>query len=120
MIRFHIGIAAVAMLCDGAFAGEPGHSETMLDRLAGHWVLSGKIARRQTTHDISADWTLNRGYLRIHEISREKAPSGEPSYEAIIFIAYYPKTEEYTCLWLDSTSNEGLNAQGLGHARRSG
>ena len=96
MNRFNIAIAALAMLWNGAFGGEPGHSEAMLDRLAGHWVLTGKIARKQTTHDISADWTLNHGYLRIHELSREKAPSGEPSYEAIIFIAYDAKTEEYS------------------------
>ena len=119
MNTWHIAIAAVAILCDGAFAGEPGHSEAMLDRLAGHWVLSGKIAGRETTHDISADWTLNHGYLRIHEISREKDPSGQAAYEAIIFIAYNAKTEDYTCLWLDSTSNEGLNAQGMGHAKLS-
>jgi len=108
------------MLCYRAFADEPGQSEIILDRLAGHWVLSGKLRGRETTHDISADWTLNHGYLRIHEISREKKPSGEAAYEAIVFIAYNPRTEDYTCLWLDSTSNEGLNAQGIGHAKRSG
>ena len=89
----------------------------MLDRLAGHWVLSGKLAGKETTHDIASDWVLNRGYLRLHEISREKKASGEPAYEAIIFIAYNPRTEDYMCLWLDSTSNEGLNAEGMGHAK---
>jgi hypothetical protein len=118
MNRWHITFVAAAALCGGAFAGELAHPEALLDRLAGQWVLSGKIAGRETTHDISADWTLNHGYLRIHEVSREKGPSGEDSYEAIIFISYNAKTEDYTCLWLDSTSNEGLNAEGLAHARR--
>jgi hypothetical protein len=119
MKRWHIAVFAVAMLCDGAFAGEPEHSETLLDRLPGNWVLSGKLAGQETTHDIAADWALNRGYLRIHEISREKAPSGTAFYEAIIFISYNAKTDDYTCLWLDSTSNEGLVAEGFGHAKRS-
>ena len=119
MNRWHIAIIAGAMLCDGAFAGEPGHSEALLGQLAGNWVLSGKLAGRETTHDISADWALNRGYLRIHEISREKAPSGAAFYEAIIFISYKAKTDDYTCLWLDSTSNEGLVAEGFAHAKRS-
>jgi hypothetical protein len=119
MKRWHIAVFAVAMLCDGAFAGEPEHSETLLDRLPGNWVLSGKLAGQETTHDIAADWALNRGYLRIHEISREKVPSGTAFYEAIIFISYNAKTDDYTCLWLDSTSNEGLVAEGFGHAKRS-
>lgn len=118
MNRWNIVVVAVAVLCGAAFAGEPRHPEALLDRLAGQWVLRGKIAGRETTHDISADWTLNHGYLRIHEISHEKEPSGQASYEAIVFISYNAKIEDYTCLWLDSTSNEGLNAQGLGHARR--
>ena len=119
MNRWPIAVFAVAVLCNGAFASEPGHSEALLDRLAGNWVLSGKLAGRETTHDISADWALNRGYLRIHEISREKAPSGAAFYEAIIFISYNAKTDDYTCLWLDSTSNEGLVTEGFGHAKRS-
>jgi len=118
--RIPIAIAALALLGQGAFSGEQGRSETMLDRLAGHWVLSGELAGRETTHDILGDWTLNHGYLRLHEISREKTPTGQPAYEAVVFISYNAKTEEYTCLWLDSTSNEGLVPDGFGHAKLSG
>ena len=121
MNKSQIAIAAAVMVCGQASfaAAQPDRQEPMLDRLAGRWVLSGKLAGKETTHDISADWTLNHGYLRLHEISREKKPSGEPAYEAIIFIAYNSKTLDYTCLWLDSTSNEGLNAEGITHARQS-
>jgi len=119
MKRWHSAVFALAMLCDGAFAGQPAPSDALLDRLVGNWVLSGKLAGQETTHDISADRELNRGYLRIHEISREKAPSGAAFYEAIVFISYNAKTDDYTCLWLDSTSNEGLVAEGFGHAKRS-
>lgn len=120
MNKWHIGIAVVAMLCYGALAAEQEHPEAMLNRLAGQWVLSGTLAGRETTHDVSADWTLNHGYLRLHEVSRAKKASGDAVYEAIIFIAYNEKTKDYTCLWLDSTSNEGLNAQGIAHARSKG
>jgi hypothetical protein len=120
MNRWHIGVCAVAMLGNGVFAVEPGHPDALLDQLAGNWVLSGRLAGRETTHDIAAGWTLNRGYLRIHEVSRENAPSGAASYEAIVFISYHAKTDDYTCLWLDSTSNEGLVTEGFGHAKRNG
>jgi hypothetical protein len=119
MNRWQIAILAGALLWHGALAGEPGHPEALLDRLAGNWVLSGKLAGRETTHDISAGWTLNRGYLRVHELSREKAPSGAAAYEAIVFISYNAQTDDYTCLWLDSTSNQGLVPEGFAHAKRS-
>lgn len=92
----------------------------LLDRLAGNWVLQGTIAGKQTTFDVHADWVLNREYLRMHEISREKNSNGNPAYEAIVFISWDAKAQEYVCLWLDSTEGGGLSAQGLGHGKRSG
>ena len=118
MNKWYIAVASVVILNGGVFGGEPGRAEAFLDRLAGKWMLSGKLAGREVTHDIAADWTLNHGYLRIHEISRERGPSGQAAYEAIIFISYNAKTDDFTCLWLDSTSNEGLTAAGLGHAKQ--
>jgi hypothetical protein len=91
-----------------------------LDRLAGDWVLEGTIAGKQTTHDMHADWVLNREYLRLHEVSREKNANGNPAYEAIIFIEWNVKAQEYICLWLDSTSGGGLSAKGLGHGKPAG
>ena len=88
----------------------------LLDRLAGDWVLSGNIGGRHTTHDIHAEWVLNREYLRLHEISREKQPNGQPKYEAIVFISWDTKTHEYTCVWLDSTAGGGLSGP-IAHAK---
>lgn len=92
----------------------------LLDHLAGQWVLQGTIAGQQTTHDVQAEWVLNHEYLRLHETSREKNANGNPAYEAIVFIEWVPKTQEYTCLWLDSTSGGGLSAEGLAHGGKSG
>ena len=63
---------------------------------------------------------LKREYLRLHEISREKDARGDPAYEAIVFVSWDPKTQEYICLWLDSTAGGGLSAQGLAHGKKSG
>jgi hypothetical protein len=45
---------------------------------------------------------------------------GEPAYEAIVFISWDVKTQEYTCKWLDSTAGGGLSAEGLAHGKKSG
>ena len=72
------------------------------EHLAGKWVLHGTMAGKETTHDVDADLVLNKGYVRIHEVSRDT------KYEAIVFISVDAKSGEYACLWLDNTSNAGL------------
>lgn len=81
----------------------------LLDHLTGNWVLKGTIGGKQTTHDVQASWVLHHEYLQIHEISREKNADGQAAYEAIVLIGWDPKADQYTCLWLDSTSGAGLS-----------
>lgn len=94
--------------------------DSLLDRMTGQWVLSGTIAGHQTTHDVDAGWVLNREYIRLHEVSREKSPNGSPAYEAIVFIGWDPAAGEYTILWLDTTSGAGLNSPVIGRGELSG
>ena len=92
----------------------------LLDHLAGKWVLEGTIAGRQMTHDIEASWVLNHEYLQLHEISREKDASGGVAYEAIVYLSWDVKAQQYTCLWLDSTAGGGLSAEGIARANQAG
>jgi len=41
-------------------------------------------------------------------------------YEAIVFICWEQKLNEYSCLWLDNTGNGGLSNQAIGHAKSNG
>jgi hypothetical protein len=95
-----------------------GQTEAPLsDQMIGNWVLQGTIGKKETTHDVKAEWVLNREYVQIHEVSREKNEKGAPAYEAIIFIQWDPKKSEYSCLWLDSTEGGGLSAEGMAHGK---
>jgi hypothetical protein len=98
-------------------AQDSNSQEKMLDQMTGNWLLKGTIDGKETTHDITAVWVLGHQYIRITEISREKNASGNPEYEAIVFISFDAKKNEYTCLWLDNTGNGGLSAQTVGHAK---
>ena len=98
----------------------PTFQDALLDRMIGTWVLRGTIAGRQTTHDIVCEWVLGHEYVRIREVSREKDAAGQPAYEAIVFVGKDPKADGYACLWLDNTGGGGLEAQAIGHGRRSG
>ncbi|MGB8603430.1 MAG: hypothetical protein WCD42_14645 [Rhizomicrobium sp.] len=120
----------LSLLLGPAAAAEPattGPADALLAHMTGHWVLSGTIEGQNTVHDVEADWVLN-GYIRLHEVSREKTPQGSPAYEAIVFIARQPSPEagpkaatnnqsgQYVCFWLDNTVISGPNSPGTATA----
>ena len=85
--------------------------QQLLDHLTGKWILRGTIAGGPATHDVEAHWVLRREYLEVHEVSREKDASGDPAYEAIVLVSWEPKSNQYACLWLDSTAGGALSSQ---------
>lgn len=103
-----------------ARADEPAWQDSLLDRFAGRWVLTGTIAGQPTTHDVTAEWVLVHHYLRIHEISRERDAKGQPQYEAIVTIGTDGAPGRYACLWLDSTAGGGLASPPIGRATHAG
>ena len=110
MVRFGRCAFVVVTLSTSGVAQRAAPSASLLDHLAGKWVLRGTMDNRQTVHDVDAERVLNGGYVRLHEISREKDAKGAPAYEAIVFISVDAKTGEYSCLWLDTTSNAAFSA----------
>jgi hypothetical protein len=99
-------------------AQQPPFHDPLLDRLAGNWVLTGTVRGTETTHDVSAGWVLEHRYLQIHEVSREKNPTGQPAYEATVFVGTDPKANQYVAVWLDVYG--GISAESLGRASRDG
>lgn len=89
--------------------------DALLDHFAGRWVLTGTIAGRATTRDVTAEWVLGDRYLRVHQVARERDAAGAPTYQADVYIGQDPATHERTCVWLDSTPG-GVDAQSLGRA----
>jgi hypothetical protein len=99
---------------------KPAAAPPLFARLAGRWVMTGTIENKPTTHDVDAEFVLNGGYMRLHEVSREQDARGAPQYEAIIFISLDARTGVYSCLWLDTTSNAGLSNGGIATGRPVG
>ncbi len=116
-------IAAAALL-GAALAATPARAQqkagpdSLLERMAGRWVLSGTIDGTPTTHDVAAEWALGHEYLRLSEVSRERAPApaGGPAYEALVILGIDPVRPGLACFWLDNTSPRGLRGDALGHA----
>ncbi len=114
-------VAALMVVASLSASAQQGPlQDPLLDRLVGTWVLEGTIAGSQTTHDIQADWVLAHGYVRLHEVSRERDASGRPAYEAIVLVGWDQASGQYACMWLDSTGSNGLKGEAIGHATRAG
>lgn len=110
-----LGLQARALAADPVAA-----NHALLERLEGSWVLRGTLAGKPTTHDVDAAWMLDGLYLQVHERSRETDGKGKPLYEAVVLLGIDPATEEYQCLWLDSTAGGGLTPSAVGRAKRDG
>ena len=94
--------------------------DSLLDRLAGHWVLRGAMAGKQVVHDVTFTWVLGGEYLEMHEVSRDRTPAGKLTYEAIAYLVHDPHSSEYGVLWLDNTDYNAFLPGGQGHGIAAG
>jgi len=93
--------------------------DSLLNKLTGQWILKGTIDGQQTIHDVDVQRVLNGQYIQIKEVSREKDPAGNPLYQAIVYICWEEPKKQYSCLWLDNTSNGGISNGIVGRAPQS-
>jgi len=94
--------------------------DSLLNRLTGKWILNGTIDGQKTIHDIDVQRVLNGQYIQLKEVSREKDQKGNPLYEAIVYICWEDSKKQYSCLWLDNTSNGGISNGIIGRAKQNG
>jgi hypothetical protein len=113
VLKTFLMILALCAASAGA-AQQPPVKSPLLDHLVGKWVLQGTIAGQATTHDVDVQWVMDRHYLRLHEVSREKNPKSQPQYEATIYIAWNEPTKQYAAIWLDVYG--GMTAESIGLA----
>lgn len=111
ILRLAVALFLLPVLLLPIRASEVGPKDSLLARLEGHWVLTGTIEGQNTVHDVVADWVLN-GYLRLHEVSREKNADGTPAYEAYVYLARQPRPDRYVCFWLDNSVISGPDSPG--------
>ena len=94
--------------------------DSLLNKLIGNWTLNGIIDGQKTIHDIDVQRVLNGQYVQLKEVSREKDQKGNPLYEAIVYICWEESKKQYSCLWLDNTSNGGISNGIIGRANQNG
>ncbi|MFN0111702.1 MAG: hypothetical protein ACKVZH_22830 [Blastocatellia bacterium] len=122
LVCFVLGLASVSSFPSLAFAQDSRKPtpEALMEKMTGKWVMRGTIDNEKVTHDVYVDRILNRQYVRIHEVSREKTAAGEPSYEAWIHIAWDNANKEFVVMWLDNTGVTNFSPDGVGHGKPDG
>jgi hypothetical protein len=108
----------VLALAGPATAQQATFRDPLVEHMQGSWVMEGTIAGKPTIHDVTGEWVLEHQYMRLHEVSRDKRPDGQPGYEAMIFIAWGGPTKSYSLAWLDDFGD--VSRQSLANATRAG
>jgi hypothetical protein len=116
-LRTLAGVLALSALPLLASSQQARFEDPLLEEMLGEWVLTGTITDESTTHDVKVEWVLNHQWVRIHERSREQTPSGEPQYEANVYIGWHGERKEYVVHWIDVFGGAFAD---VGHAKREG
>jgi hypothetical protein len=116
------GVVSVASLPNLTLAQDSGKltHEFLMEKMTGKWVMRGTIDNEKVTHDVTVDRILNKGYVRIHEIARERDAQGQPAYEAWIHLSWDKTNNEFAVMWLDNTGITNFSADGVGHGKPDG
>ena len=78
-----------------------GSSSDLLEKMTGTWNVEGNVRTSPAHHVITAEWILNKQFLRLHELTSPNAPASEKPYDALWFIGYDDVSERYVIHLLD-------------------
>jgi hypothetical protein len=84
--------------------------DPLLDRMVGHWTVSGTLLGKPVTQTVDAVWILNHQFFQIHEVGG--------GYEAMPMIGYDHMSERYVAHWLDVFG--GRFSETLGYGAKTG
>lgn len=93
-------------------------NDPLLDRMIGHWTMSGMMVDRPVHQTVDAKWILGHQFLQIHEMGAIDPKTGKPEYEAMPLIGYDNMSERYVAHWVDVFG--GRWSETLGYGKRNG
>lgn len=88
----------VALHATPAAAQLPTSADSLLERLAGRWTMTGTVRGKPATYRLNATWTLQRRFLELHMVDVHTPPV----YEARVFVGADTLPGNYLAHWLDN------------------
>jgi len=86
--------------------------DALLDRLVGHWRMTGAVRGRPVTYDLDVARTLQRRFVELHMTDTHQPPG----YEARVFVGVDSTGGRYIAHWMDSTGPAGSVPPATGSA----
>ncbi|HKT59045.1 MAG TPA: hypothetical protein VJQ46_03280 [Gemmatimonadales bacterium] len=71
----------------------------MLEKLIGHWTMTGTVGGRPVTYRLDAAWVLQHRFVELHMADVHHTP---PQYEARVFIGPDTLSGRILGHWLDN------------------
>lgn len=88
--------------------------DSFLDYLVGKWNLHGKMGDKTLLQKAVGQWVLNGLFLELRFKAVQIGKEGNPPYEAIYFIGYDDKAENYVLNLFDTFGVTSTPILGLG------
>ena len=84
--------------------------DSLFDKLAGTWFMSGTVGSRPAGYMLHATWVLGHQFLRLEMRDTARVPT----YEAMVFVGRDNKSERYVAHWLDMFGGRWSETLGYG------
>lgn len=88
--------------------------DDLLNKLIGHWSLTGKMGDTDLYQDVTVKWVLRETFLEVHCIPVRVGENGNPDYEALYLIGYDKKNGEYILHLFDTYGVTSKPIPGIG------
>ncbi len=92
----------------------PDNPPELLGKLIGAWDLTGRMGETPLHQAVQARWTLGGLFVEVHCQSILDAPPGEKPYEAIYYIGYDSRAQQYVMHLLDTFGVASSRTLGIG------
>jgi hypothetical protein len=86
----------------------------MLERLVGHWELSGTMMGRDLKQGCAASWALDGQFVNLSCRETREPPLAKVAYESVMFIGYDPVSERFVAHLMDVYGPRYSTTLGLG------
>ena len=87
-------------------------SDTLLEKLCGHWQLTGHIGQKKIENNFSAEWVLGHQFIQLN-FEDIAVPA---TYFAHVYVGYDCISERYIGHWIDNYG--GRFSETLGYGTR--
>lgn len=84
--------------------------DTLLDKLTGHWIVTGNVGSDKVVYNFSVQWVLNHQFLEI----TFSDTATKPEYTAKVFIGYNCQKNKYIIHWIDNFGGAFSETLGFG------